>query len=456
MHNRLKPLVSLPFIVCLVLLIVNDFYLKVAFHNVVTGKLSDICGLFIFPVFWSVLFSRHKLWVFIISGALFIYWKSEYAEGLIHFVSTYFFSVQRTIDLTDLIALPVLGLAWLSLKDDTQRVNANRLLTNVNPYVAGILTIFSFCATSQPRYVQTFEQPQYVLFRSDALSDSSLMDEGFECYQFDSLLVIKVNQLYLNDRPAKDDDYQKNLTIKDLDKNILGIIPGIKGLMIPGKTITLTIKTPQGDDIATFKGGRLDGPFIRKKNGKVVIEGAYKMGLEDAVWTFRDTVDHNKMTKITFLKGERTNVQHFFGGNLKSSSKVYTRADVKRNKVIQIVAIMLLMVGAIIILVRNYRHKPTEKPQLSPGWKWVVSLIMPLVVWLLQFVITRLLGDDHFDLLFMPISIFLIYMITCPLFLIIVFALKLSRKTDILWYCLFIALAFCTWNEYAILAALAV
>ena len=455
MHNRLKPLVSLAFIVCLVLLLVNDFYLKEAFHNVVTGKLSDICGLFIFPIFWSVLFPRHKLWVFILSGLVFIYWKSEHAAWLIQFVSTYLFSVQRTIDLTDLIALPVLGLAWMNLKDGTQSFSANRLVKNVNPYIIGTLTIFSFCATSQPRYVQTFEQPQYVLFRSDSLPDSSLTDEGFEFYQFDSLLVVRVNQLYISDRPAKDDDYQKNLTIKDLDKNISGIIPSIKGLMTPGKIITLMIKTPQGDDIAKFKGGRLDGQFIRKKNGKVVIEGAYKMGLEDATWTFRDTVD-NKITKITFVKGERTKIQQFDGINLTSSSNVNTRADLKTNKVIQIMVLVLLMIGSITVLVRNYRQRTIEKSQISMGWKWMVCLIMPLVVWLFQFVITQLLGDYHFDLLFMPISIFLIYIIACPVFFIIVFGLKLSRQIDILWYGLLIALAISTWNEYDILAALSI
>jgi hypothetical protein len=455
MYNRLKPLVSIPFIICLALLIINDFYLKEAFHNVLTGKLSDFCGLFIFPVFWSALFPKHKLWVFVVTGALFVYWKSEYAAGLIHFVSTYLFSVQRTIDVTDLIALPVLGLAWLSFKGDTREVEIDGYIKQVSPYIIATLTVFSFCATSLPKYIQTFEQPQYVLFRSDTLPDSSQIEEEFKLYHFDSLLVVQVNQLYITNRPVKNDDYNKNLVIRNLDKEVFGIIPGIKGLMVAGKLTSLTIKSPQGDDYAKFNGGRLHGQFVRKKGGKAIIEGVYKMGLEDSIWTFRNT-DNTKLTKITFKNGERTKVQQFDGGNLTSSSKVSTRADVIRNKWIQITALALLMIGTIVLLVKNYRHSYPERPRIKSSWKWMVCLLLPFMVWLIQLAITLLLGDLHFDLFAVPVTIFLVYVITCPLFFICVFGIKLGRQIDVLWYSLLFALAFSIWIEYDILTALSV
>lgn len=455
MNDRLKPLVSLPFIICLMLLMINDLYLKEAFHNTLTGKLSDFCGLFIFPIFWSVLFPRHKWWVFILSGLLFIYWKSEYAAPLIDFVGRYLFSVQRTVDYTDLIALPVLGVAALSLKQDTANNSAHRFFRYVSPYAVAVLTLFSFCATSQQRYIQTFEQPQYVLFRSDILPDSAQLNEDFHFYHFDSLLVVQVNQLYLTDRPAKYDDYNKNVAIKGLDKNIAGIIPGINGLMPAGKVNALTITTPQGDDYATFKGGRLDGHFVRKKGGKVIIDGFYKLGLEDSIWTFKSIGD-SKITKITFVNGERTKVQHFDGGDLTSSRNVNTRADVKKNKVIQIAVLALLMIAAAALIVVNYRQRSSEAPKAVLPWKWLACLLLPFGVWLMQLAITCLLGDDQFDLLFLPVSIFLIYVITCPLFFIIVFGIKLSRQVDLLWYCLIFALAVSIWIEYDILAALSV
>jgi hypothetical protein len=454
MHNRLKPLMSLPFVICLTLLIFNDFYLKETFHNVLTGKLSDFCGLFIFPIFWSALFPKHKLWVFVLTGALFIYWKSEYAAGLMHFVSTYFFSVQRTVDVTDLIALPVLGLAWLNLEGNAKEIKINGFFKQLSPYIIAVLTVFSFCATSLPKYVQTFEQPQYVLFKSDTLPDSSQIEDGFKLYHFDSLLVVQVNQLYIN-RPAKDDDYNKNLEIKELDKTVFGIIPGIKSLMVAGEVTSLTIKTPQGDDYANFNGGRLNGRFIRKKGGEVIIEGAYKMGLEDSIWTFRNT-DNTKVTKITFKNGERTRVEQFDAGDLTSSIKVNTRADVIRNKWIQIAALVLLMIGTIALLVMNYRHRYQEKPPINLSWKWRVCLLMPFVVWLFQLAITLLLGDLHFDMFIIPVAIFLIYIITCPLFFIAVFGIKLSRQMDVLWYAIIFALVISVWIEYGILTELSV
>ena len=40
------------FLVGLGILLLNDFYLKYAFSNAFTGKLSDVAGLFIFPFFF--------------------------------------------------------------------------------------------------------------------------------------------------------------------------------------------------------------------------------------------------------------------------------------------------------------------------------------------------------------------------------------------------------------------
>ncbi|EDM38033.1 hypothetical protein PBAL39_16449 [Pedobacter sp. BAL39] len=97
MYDRLKNLLSPLFIFCLSLLILNDFFLKAMFHNTLAGKLSDFCGLFIFPIFWSAVFPKHKSGVFIASAALFVYWKSEYASALIELVNTVF-KIHRTVD----------------------------------------------------------------------------------------------------------------------------------------------------------------------------------------------------------------------------------------------------------------------------------------------------------------------------------------------------------------------
>ncbi|WP_229747162.1 hypothetical protein [Mucilaginibacter galii] len=437
----------MPFVVCLLLLIVNDFFLKAAFHNTLTGKLSDLCGLFIFPIFWSALFPRYKLWVFILSGILFIYWKSEYASTVIEFVSAYFFNIQRTVDLSDLVALPVLFLAWLSLNKEWKTTDANRLLRHAGPYFIAVVTVFSFCATSQPRYVQSFDQPQYVLFKTNVVPDSNSFQEDFKFYHLDSLLVVKVNQLYSSKQAAKDDDYQKNLVIRNLDEDVFSIVPGIKSLMTAGKVTSITLRTAHGNDFLRFNGGRLDGKFVSKKGEKTIIEGFYKKGIEDSIWTFGDT-SSALVTKVKFINGERTQIQQFKDDKLVSSNTINTRTDTIRNKGIQIGVLILCMISMVFLLVKNYLSTLHKKLQIKLGFKWLLCLVLPVVVWIFQLIITLLLGDNHHDIFEMVAIFFLLYISTCPLFFIIVFLIRLSKQIDIIWYCLSFALAFNVWKAY--------
>jgi len=133
MSERLKHLVSPLFIFFLVLLIINDFFLKVAFHNTFTGKLSDFSGLFIFPIFWSVIFPKQKLLVFISTAVLFIFWKSDYSSDIIQFMKPYL-HIGRTVDLSDLIALPMLLFAWFYTKGGSQQSIGPNLMTRWRTY----------------------------------------------------------------------------------------------------------------------------------------------------------------------------------------------------------------------------------------------------------------------------------------------------------------------------------
>ena len=452
MFDRLKSLVSLPFLVCLVLLIANDFYFKAVFHNTFTGKLSDFCGLFIFPIFWSALLPKRKLAIFILTGLLFIYWKSEYSSVFIEFFSTYFFTIGRVVDLTDLLALVVLPLAWFGVQFNIETVNF-KFFRYANPYLVAVVTFFSFCATSQQRYIQSFDQPQYVLFEGVLPIDSAAYSSGFELYKFDSLLVVEVLDMFTTNRPVKDDDYDKNLGLKDLDKDIFNMLPGKKHLMHPGRVTSLVIKTPYYEDVVRFKGTRLDGKFIRKKGNRIIIQGFYENGIEDSIWIVHDT-SSTLVTKKTFINGERTKIQEFKGDKLISSGSVNTRADTIRNKYIQIGILVVLLIGTIFLLVTNYRKVYPERLNMQPILKWLLCIILPLIVLITQSCIIILLGDYHFDIFEQIAAVFFIYVITFPLFLIIVFWIKLRKPIDILWYCLLFALAGTIFIEYNMLVAL--
>jgi hypothetical protein len=71
------------------------------YHNWLTGKLSDFCGLFVFATFWSALFPSRKLTVYFSTALLFPYWKSPYSQSFLNFFSQNFYHVERVVDVTD-------------------------------------------------------------------------------------------------------------------------------------------------------------------------------------------------------------------------------------------------------------------------------------------------------------------------------------------------------------------
>ena len=101
----------------LALTAVNDHYLKYAYPNFLTGKISDFAGLFFFPLLLYGLYefaksplnqhtkiSKKQLIIFmILSDVLFILCKYT---ALKHYLVT-FLNVRITSDYTDLIALSV-------------------------------------------------------------------------------------------------------------------------------------------------------------------------------------------------------------------------------------------------------------------------------------------------------------------------------------------------------------
>lgn len=100
------------FIIGLGLLLLNDLWLKWQFHNWLTGKLSDLLGLYICPVFLSYFYPRHRSQAYWFTALLFIFWKSNWANGLIELMHTWHLPFDRVADPTDLIALIALPLSY--------------------------------------------------------------------------------------------------------------------------------------------------------------------------------------------------------------------------------------------------------------------------------------------------------------------------------------------------------
>ena len=448
MSVNLKPLASPPFLISLFLLLLNDFYLKAAFHNAFTGKLSDFCGLFIFPIFWSVLFPNRKQTVYISTALFFIYWKSSYSDPFLYLFSEYLFAIQRTVDLTDLFALVVLPLSWYAQSLPQKR-------TYFNPELAALMVFFSFCATSrhEPPSIY-FEQPQYVLFPSPVhRTDSNSVDQGFNIYNFDTLLVIQVKEIRMDRDPIKNDDFNKNLILKDLDKRVLSELSRQYN-DIPSEKITrLTIETNGYQDHLIFKGSRLNGKFWRKNKEQILIDGQYKNGIEDSVWTFNTPYAHTTIKK-TFNKGETVQIEEFTSSKLTSSKSLLTRKDTNLFKGLQLAIVLGLFIAVVIQLRKNHKNTPPNPPDITIGYKILLCISLPFLSWIIQFFIWTLI-PDHYTASFQQVAaLFLIYLPGLPFFAVLLFWLKPRKQTDILWYCLLLSLLFVFWQEAMMLDSL--
>jgi hypothetical protein len=136
-------LASWALILSVALLILNDFVLKAAFHNWLTGKISDVAGLFAFALLSMVLFPTRRVEIgFAIAGA-FAFWKSPYSDSWIEIWNSLGFSVGRTVDYSDWLALPMVVLAYRH----SSRVPLRAVPPIVTAVIA-VLSIFAFGATT--------------------------------------------------------------------------------------------------------------------------------------------------------------------------------------------------------------------------------------------------------------------------------------------------------------------
>ncbi len=160
--NKYQLISSKIFLFCLFLLLLNDFILKQLFPGLITGKLSDFAGLFVFILFWTWLFPKIKIHIYIFTVLFFIWWKSYFSQTFIDFWNEYiFFQIHRTIDYSDLVALLIIPFAhFYQVKKTKQNVVYNiqhRFLI----VLLSCVSIFSFLATTLKRSFQYDQDPKF-------------------------------------------------------------------------------------------------------------------------------------------------------------------------------------------------------------------------------------------------------------------------------------------------------
>jgi len=139
----LAVLIQWPFLLALLVLLANDFYLKQHFANALTGKLSDFAGLFVFAQFLAAVTGAQIRRVCWITAGMFVFWKSPAASPFIAYFNSQFpLRIARVIDYGDLFALGILPVAakMYSYRSAWQ--------PNAIKIPVTILTVFAITATS--------------------------------------------------------------------------------------------------------------------------------------------------------------------------------------------------------------------------------------------------------------------------------------------------------------------
>ena len=217
-----KHLYRILFLASIFLLLINDLYLKYEYHNYLTGKLSDFAGLFAFPYFFSCFFPKKVKSIYIFSGLLFVFWKSEFSQPLFDVAHSYGIGINRTVDYSDLISLIILPISHLYWNGDAKHFMQPKKI--VKPIIIGI-SCFAFIATSIPK-------------QNEALS---LKSEVYTTINADYEAVRVQLQMY------KDDLFDKGLYRIELPKKNAHILTLIKVSKINDTTTRVGI-----DSILSF------------------------------------------------------------------------------------------------------------------------------------------------------------------------------------------------------------
>ncbi|MEP2936444.1 MAG: hypothetical protein ABJM06_11445 [Gilvibacter sp.] len=135
------------FLLSVLVLMLNDFYLKFEFHNYFTGKLSDFAGLFAFPYFISMIFKHRIKAVYWATALFFVFWKSSYSQFAFDAFHSMGIGIDRVVDYSDLMALLILPLSyWYRIKKTIKKPS----LAFVPRPIIYVICWFAFVATSIP------------------------------------------------------------------------------------------------------------------------------------------------------------------------------------------------------------------------------------------------------------------------------------------------------------------
>jgi hypothetical protein len=150
-------LTSPAFLLAVILLVLNDWVLKPALGDALTGKLSDVAGLFAFPLLWTALRPARRDAAFALTAVGFVLWKSPASTlPLAAWNTLGVWPLARVVDYSDWVAVVALMPSYRLALRYSSRTSIQRplLLQRARAVATGVLAFVAFAATSvaPPRY----------------------------------------------------------------------------------------------------------------------------------------------------------------------------------------------------------------------------------------------------------------------------------------------------------------
>lgn len=234
-----KHLYRILFLASILLLLINDLYLKYEYHNYLTGKLSDFVGLFAFPYFFSCFFPKKIKSIYILSGILFVFWKSEFSQPMFDFAHSHGIGIDRIVDYSDYMSLLILPISYAYWKTDFKE--------NFYPYKIFkpiIITIccFAFIATSVPSKTGTIN------LKSDYETNITTNLENAKKLELYYLTLKNGKYLSKLNIPDKKAEINITLIIEENENGILNIkLDSILDYRVDGSTMIFVGGVDQDD-----------------------------------------------------------------------------------------------------------------------------------------------------------------------------------------------------------------
>ena len=223
-------LLNYVFIVSIILLFINDHFLKLYFHNWFTGKFSDFLGMIIFPLFLAYIFPKLRTFSVFVSFVLFIFWKSPFSEGFIDFYNQISpIAVARVVDYTDFIAFIFLVIPFLLIKYDVLLQPLK--IRKISSALVLIPSVFVMMATSPPPYYRfgsdglvSFQDYSFKMQKSKTEALDELKNRNI-LFKKDTLMIIRRNNissesLIMNGTDLKTLEVDKEILKKELERKI--------------------------------------------------------------------------------------------------------------------------------------------------------------------------------------------------------------------------------------------